>query len=328
MKRKMTVFRASWLLGAFTFLCLGTSDRLHGATQTEPQRTFASPGDATNALVQAARSHDHRAIRQIFGPEVTNLLTGDRVLDDDHFDQFTKDVTERCVVVPEGNAKVILEIGQKSWPFPIPLVQTNGTWMFDTAAGEEEIVNRHIGRDEYYAIGVCRSYVKAQREFAAQFGGPNGTPRYAMQFESTPGKMDGLYWPTENGATPSPLSPLVAQSCLQGYHWANGEGPRPFHGYVFKILTSQGPAAQGGKMNYVHDGQMTGGFALVAYPVRWGESGIMTFIVNQDGTVYQQSLGENTPRIASHMTEYNPDPSWSVVKETGMIVSQSDESGR
>ncbi|HZV33867.1 MAG TPA: DUF2950 domain-containing protein [Verrucomicrobiae bacterium] len=310
-------------LGTMAFL-LSVNGSAVAATSSTAQRTFTSPTDAKNALLQAARTHDRQSIDQMFGPEVTNLLTGDKVLDDDHFEQFAKDLSERCELIPRGNGVVTLEIGNNSWPFPIPLVQTNGAWVFDTPAGEQEIIDRHIGRDEYYAIGVCRAYVNAQRQYASRFS-QNGTPTYATQLECTPGKMDGLCWAAENGSRSSPLSAVVAQA---GQRSNNGRGPLPFHGYVFKILTRQGPAAPGGRMDYVHNSRMTGGFALVAYPVRWGESGIMTFIVNQDGTVYQKSLGENTARTAAQMKEFNPDESWSVVTDPGITDLTANESSR
>lgn len=281
------------------------------------QRTFNSPAKATDALVKAARAHDRRAIDEIFGPEVTNLMTGDSVLDARHFDTFANDVATRCDVVSEGNNKVRLEIGPNPWPFPIPLVRTNGAWYFDTIAGEDEIVNRHIGRDEYYAIGVCRAYVKAQRDYAARMASSTGAPKYAEKFNSTPGKMDGLC-STAAGGNQSPLSSYVAQACLEKNNSTSGNSPRPFHGYFFKILKRQGPTAPGGKRNYVSQGEMTGGFALVAYPIRWGESGIMTFMVNQDGIVYQRSLGPNTAKTAAGMKEYNPDSGWRVVQEEGI----------
>jgi hypothetical protein len=282
------------------------------------QRTFNSPGDATNALAQAAKAQDRQAMHELFGPEVTNLWTGDATLDEKHFKSFARQVTQHCATVARGEDKMMLEIGTNSWAFPIPLVKTNGAWVFDTAAGEEEIINRHIGEDEYFAIGVCRAYVKAQREYSARFANANGTPVYAQRLRSRPGKTDGLYWPAEAGNSPSPLSAFVADACLEAYHWDNGKGPRAFHGYLFKILKRQGPAAKGGSMDYVRNGQMSRGFALVAYPVRWGESGVMTFLVNQDGVVYQRSLGEKTGEIAAAMKEYNPDPGWTVVQEPGI----------
>jgi hypothetical protein len=314
------IFRISFIPAlALGLLCLAWLAQAWGEQQsTMAQRTFTSPAEATNALVTAAKAHDRQAIHQIFGPEVTNLMTGDQVLDDRHFNRFANDLTERCDVVAEGSDRATLEIGHDSWPFPIPLIRTNGVWIFDTVAGEDEIINRHIGRDEYYAIGVCRAYVNAQREFAARFGNTGEPPKYAQKFMSSPGKMDGLYWPTETGGKPSPFSSFVAEAALEGYNLAGGGVPRPFHGYCFKILTQQGPAAPGGSRNYLSHGAMTGGYALVAYPIRWGESGIMTFIVNQDGVVYQQSLGEQTPKTAATMKKYNPDNRWAVVREQGI----------
>jgi len=292
------------------------------------QRTFTSPTEAANELVKAAQTHDRQAIHQIFGPEVTNLLTGDQMLDEKHFDTFANDLTQRCIVVPQGSGRATLEIGRNSWPFPIPLIETNGTWFFDTIAGEDEIINRHIGRDEYYAIGVCRAYVNAQREYANQSAGITGRPKYAEKFRSSPGKMDGLCRPAEAGGKASPLSPFVADACVEGNKRADANGPRPYHGYIFRILKRQGPAAPGGKRNYVSNGEMTGGFALVAYPVRWGRSGIMTFIVNQDGVVYQRSLGEKTASTAAAMKEYNPDNRWTVVKEPGITDLTANEPAR
>lgn len=317
---KMKVYRFSFLpalaIGLLYFTWVG---QIRGQDQPAPsQRTFASPEAATNALVNAARAHDRRAIDAIFGPEVNNLMTGDKVLDNNHFDSFASNVAARCVVVSEGNNKITLEIGPNQWPFPIPLVKTNGTWFFDTIAGEDEIVNRHIGRDEYYAIGVCRDYVRAQRDYAARVASSTGTPRYAQRFKSTPGKMDGLCQPAGTSGQSSPLSSYVAEACLEKNNETRGSGPHPFHGYYFKILKRQGPAAPGGKMDYVSHGEMTGGFALVAYPVRWGESGIMTFIVNQNGIVYQRSFGENTAKTVAGMKEYNPDRGWTVVREEGI----------
>ena len=282
------------------------------------QRSFASPEAATNELIMAAEHYDQRAIYSIFGQEITNLLTGDKVLDQRHFQSFVSNLLVRCDTVRDDGHKVILEIGQDKWQFPIPLVETDGTWKFDTAAGVDEIMNRHIGRDEYYAIGVCRAYVKAQRQYADKFSGNGGTPKYAEKLESSPGKTDGLYWAPDADAGPSPFSAVVAKATIQGYGWTHRRGPEPFHGYYFKILTQQGPAAPGGKKNYVHHGEMTDGFALIAYPVRFGESGIMTFIVNQDGIVYQRCLHEDTLKSARAIKEYNPDSNWTVVNDPGM----------
>jgi Protein of unknown function (DUF2950) len=290
------------------------------------QRTFTSPAEATQELVNAVKAHDRQAMRGIFGPEVTNLWTGDETLDERHFDRFANDLAQRCDVVLEGNFKVALEIGPEKWPFPIPLIQTNGAWMFDTIAGEDEIINRHIGRDEYYAIGVCRAYVNAQREYAKRFAGSEGRKRYAEKLKSTSGENDGLYWPADTNSPPSPLAAFVAEAESEGYDWSRGRSPRSFHGYLFKILTRQGPGAPGGKMNYFRHGKMIGGFALVAYPVRWGESGIMTFIVGQDGVVYERSLGKKSARAAAEMKEYNPDGDWVMVRDPGIPDLTADNS--
>ncbi len=288
------------------------------------QRSFASPAEAKSKLLDAAKARNRQAIRDMFGPEVTNLWTGDQALDEKHFEAFARDLTQRCDLVPEGSDRVTIEIGTNRWPFPIPLIQTNGAWRFDTIAGEEEIINRHIGQDEYYAIGVCRAYVKAQREYGDRLASTTGAPQYAEKFKSAPGKRDGLCWPAEGKAKASPLSSFVAEASAEGYDWTRGNGPRPFNGYCFKILKRQGAAASGGKKNYISHGEMTGGFALVAYPVRWGQSGIMTFIVNQDGVVYQRSLGPDTARKAAAMQEYNPDKRWTVVNDEGTQQVEDD----
>ena len=184
------------------------------------QRTFASPAEAASELVKAAKAHSWQALQEIFGHEVTNLLTGDQALDEKHCQEFATDLTERCDAVPLGKDKVTLEIGQDPWPFPIPLIETNGGWIFDTIAGEEEIINRHIGRDEYYAIGVCHAYVDAQREYASRFAGGARAPKYAERFKSTPGKMDGLYWPRRQTGRP-----VLYRSSLLKPLWKDTTGP-------------------------------------------------------------------------------------------------------
>ena len=316
----------SFSIAVTALFCLTVVGSLRADDQAPAsQRTFASPSEATNALLRAADAHDRQAMHEIFGPEITNLMTGDKALDEKHFNSFARALTEKCDIARDDNGAITLEIGTNGWIFPIPLIQTNGVWIFDTLAGEDEIINRHIGRDEFYAIGVCRAYVKAQREYAARLVSSGQPQIYARRFKSEPGKMDGLYWDTQSGAQPSPLSALVAAAYCEGYNWSSSERPKPFHGYFFKILTRQGPDAPGGAKDYVHHGEMSDGFALVAYPVRWGESGIMTFIVNGDGAVYQANLGEKTFRIASRMKSYNPDKNWAVVQDEG--ISDLSEAG-
>ena len=252
-------------------------------------------------------------------------MTGDKVQDANNAQRFAAAMAQGCNQVKEGDDTITLEVGTNNWPYPIPLVQTNGQWHFDTAAGKEEIINRHIGKDELHAIGVCRAYVTAQRQYAS--ANPNAATEttYAQHLKSTPGKKDGLYWAAADNEPASPFGSLVAEAQAEGYvlH-AKGTGPHPFHGYYFRILTRQGSAAPGGEKDYLSHGSLTGGFALVAYPEQWDQSGIMTFIVNQDGKVYQQNLGEKTSRIAADLKEYNPDTNWTLVADDGItnVVSE------
>ena len=208
-----------------------------------------------------------------------------------------------------------LSIGPKNWPMPIPLVRRDGHWFFDTAAGKDEVINRRVGEDELMAIGVCRTYVQAQREYAAEDRDGSGILKYAQRIKSSKGMKDGLYWPVAEGEELSPLGPLVAEIRADGYAGKTADGgAQPFHGYLFKILSAQGSAAPGGSYDYVINGNMVAGFALVAYPAHWGESGIMTFIVNQWGKVYERNLGEDSAAAASAMTEFNPDGDWAAVE--------------
>ncbi len=296
-------------------LCAGAAGILPTNLQAA-QRTFASPDDAVTALRAATDAGDHAALTEIFGPEYNKLVTGDKVQDANSAKRFAAAVALGCQQVKAGEDKITIEIGTNNWPMPIPLVRENGQWRFDTAAGEEEIINRHIGKDELHAIGVCRAYVAAQKQFAAMSTG--GTPNYAQKFKSTAGQKDGLYWDAAASEPASPFGPLVAEAHAEGYASHKGAGPHPFHGYYFRILTRQGPDAPGGRQDYLQHGELTGGFALVAYPERWDQSGIMTFIVNQDGKVYQRNLGAKTRSIATAMKEYNPDSNWNPVADEGV----------
>lgn len=284
----------------------------------EQERLFASPEEAITAFKNAIEAKDKAALAEIFGPEFHDLATGDKVQDANNQQHFAAVLAEGCNPVKEGDDKVILEVGTNNWPMPIPLVKTNGQWFFDTDAGKEEIINRHIGKDELCAIGVCRAYVAAQKQYAAMNQG------YARKFKSTEGKKDGLYWPTADNEPASPFGPLVAEAHAEGYGNNTSAGPHPFHGYYFRILTRQGKDAPGGKMNYISHGQLTKGFALVAYPEHWDQSGIMSFIVNQDGQVYERNLGQANSRLAMAMKEYNPDRSWTPVPEDGVISAAKE----
>lgn len=298
------------------------------AAQPQPvvaQRLFASPEEAVKALQAATEAKDKAALREIFGPEIQELLTGDEVQDAKNARRFAAALAQGCKPVKEGEDKITLEVGTNEWPMPIPLVRADGRWHFDTAAGKEEVINRHIGKDELHAIGVCRAYVAAQRQYASANPDAGGGAKYAQKFKSTPGKKDGLYWPPAENEPASPFGPLVAQAHAEGYGKNKGPGPHPFHGYYFRILTRQGRDAPGGKMNYLSHGNLTGGFALVAYPENWDQSGIMTFIVNQDGKVFQRNLGEQTSRIALAMKEYNPDSEWTLVPDEGVSSAVSEK---
>jgi Protein of unknown function (DUF2950) len=293
-----------------------------------PQRLFASPEQATTALLEAARTKDKTALHEIFGPDAQELLTGDAVQDAANFQSFSRALAEKCLPEPEGDDKVILNIGAQNWPFPIPLIKKDGQWLFDTDAGREEIINRHIGKDELNAIGVCHAYVEAQREYFCQDRDGNGMRKYAQKFKSTPGKRDGLYWQSTRKEEASPFGPLVAEAHAEGYgNKENRSSPQPFHGYFFKILFRQGGDAPGGKSNYIVHGNMTGGFALLAYPARWNQSGVMTFIVNQQGLVYQRNLGEKTATTAAAMTRYDPDSTWMLTQEYGITEMNNSVGG-
>jgi hypothetical protein len=286
------------------------------------QRLFSSPDEAVKALQTATAAKDKAALREIFGSDVDELLTGDEVQDARNAQKFATTLAQGCNPVKEGDDKITLEVGTNNWPMPIPLVKTDGQWRFDTEAGKDEVINRHIGKDELHAIGVCRAYVLAQRQYASVDAGPGAS--YALKFKSTPGKKDGLYWASAQNEPASPFGPLVAEACTEGYANNLSAGPHPFHGYYFRILTRQGPAAPGGKKNYMSNGNLTGGYALVAFPEHWDQSGIMTFIVNQDGHIFQQNLGEKTSRIAGAMKSYNPDSQWTPVQDQGVMSALSE----
>jgi hypothetical protein len=289
------------------------------------QRSFASPDEAIKALQAATEGKDKAALAEIFGPEYHDLSTGDEVQDANNARKFAAAMALSCHQVQEGEDKITLEVGSNNWPMPIPLVKADGQWRFDTAAGKEEVINRHIGRDELHAIGVCRAYVAAQQQYFLADVGAGAGANYAQKFKSTPGQKDGLYWATAENEPASPFGPLVAEAHAEGYVNHKGAGPHPFHGYYFRILTRQGDAAPGGKMNYLRHGKLTGGFALVAYPEHWDKSGIMTFIVNQDGKIYQCNLAEKTSRLAGAMKEYNPDSQWTLVEDEGVLGAATEK---
>ena len=272
----------------------------------EAQRVFATPEQAAGELANAIRSNDPTHVHSVLGPVSGKVIhSGDPVQDAAGRKRFLEAYKTSVKIEPSGDARVTLLIGSEEFPFPFPLVKTTTGWKFDSKAGAEEVLNRRIGRNERSAIQVCLAYVDAQREYATKDRDKDGLLEYAQKFVSTSGKHDGLYWETAEGEAASPLGPLTTRAKAQGY--VNLE---PYHGYYYKILTAQGKDNPGGAYSYIVRGKMIGGFALVAYPARWGASGAMSFICNHRGVVYEKNLGKGTVVIAERMTRYNPDASW------------------
>lgn len=275
------------------------------------QRTFASPGDAVLALYKDVKSNDTQALTGILGPSAGTLLhTGDDVADKALIANFIRryDQMHRVVIEPDGTAT--LYIGAENWPTPIPLAKNSaGAWYFDTESGKKEILYRRIGTNENDAIDVLHTLVDAQWEYASEPRGDARTKQYAMKFLSDDGKQNGLYWKTSDAEPPSPIGPLIVNAASEGYTAKQGQRT-PFHGYYYRILTRQGQAAKGGAKDYVTNGQLTRGFAFVAYPAEYRNSGVMTFIVNEDGVVFEKDLGQDTGKLAAEMSEFNPDKTW------------------
>jgi hypothetical protein len=280
-----------------------------------PARSFASAEEAVVALNAAVAKGDAKAVADFFGPDGRELIDGsDPVTARRNLEIYKVAVAERWRLVKEG-AGTTLVIGNEGWPFPVPLVQDAAGWHFDAAAGREEVIARRIGRNELAVIQICRSYVAAQRRYARS--GHDGAPAglYARTFASAPGKQNGLYWAVAAGQPRSPLGDLMTAAAEDELSQRKpGEAPSPFHGYYFRILTAQGAAAAGGARDYVVGGRLSGGFALVAWPARYDETGIMTFIVNQDGIIHEKDLGPDTDATARKMTVYDPDASWAPVQ--------------
>ena len=311
------MIRPLHVLVATAALMLGASALTLRADPPAPigsARTFASPGEAVKALAAATKAGDRATLDAIFGAEVKELLSGDPKQDALEFASFATLIGQFSQLVQKADDRFVLNLGNQNWPFPIPLVKKAGAWSFDTAAGKEEIINRRIGEDELNAIGVCRTYLAAQREYASVDRNGDGVFEFAKRLRSTPEHKDGLYWPATPTEEPSPFGPFIAEVHAEGYGGKTAEGePQPFKGYRFKILTSQGASAPGGAYDYIINGHLIAGFALVAYPAHWGESGVMTFIVNQWGKVYQRNLGAQSAEIAAALTDFDPDVEWAVL---------------
>ena len=278
------------------------------------QERFKTPDAAVDALVAAAKVGDNKAVLGVLGPDGKAIVSsGDPVADRNTKEKFVSAYDAKHAIELEGDGTRTLIIGNDDWPFPIPLINKGGAWQFDTKAGLDEILRRRIGRNELSAIQVCLAYVQAQTEYASLDPGGLGQHVYAQRIVSSRGKKDGLYWPTAEGETPSPLGELAANASAEGYK--AGAAPIPYHGYYYRILKRQGASAPGGAYDYLANNKMIGGFALLAFPAEYGNSGIMTFMVNQDGTVYQKDLGLRTAQLAQRIESFDPDQSWTKVEQ-------------
>jgi len=278
------------------------------------QTTFATPQAAADALTKATADYDTAMLLQIFGPDGKDFVeSADTVQDKNRAENFAALAKEKMDVkldVSDPNVARIV-VGDEDWPFPVPLVKKSGKWMFDSKAGRKEILYRRIGTNELDAIQVCKGYVEAQHEYALTVHDDSGINQYAQKIISTPGKQDGLYWKNSDGSSGGPIGEAVAKAIEEGY----SSKSEPYHGYYFKILKGQGPAAPNGAINYVIQGVMIGGFALIAAPAEYRITGVKTFIINQDGIVYEKDLGPNTLELAKKIELYNPDKTWKVTDD-------------
>jgi Protein of unknown function (DUF2950) len=278
-------------------------------------RAFSQPDEAVEALLDVARNDESGQVAALFGaPGAELFFSGDEIEDKNNREAFVAMAGEKTRIEPAGADRVILHVGKEDWPFPIPLVKSGDGWRFDVEQGREEILNRRIGRNELGALGALNGYVEAQFEYANVDRNGDEVAEYAQKLHSDPGTFDGLFWEAVPGRPLSPLGPLVADARAEGYQLKSpADQPSPYHGYYYRILSKQGSEAPGGKYDYVINGRMIAGFGMVAFPAQYASSGIMTFIVNHQGKIYQKDLGPETAWIAANMKEYNPDPSWELV---------------
>ncbi len=281
------------------------------ASAKTAQTTFATPSEAVAAMVDAVRVPDGSKMLAILGPAGANLVhSGDAVADERRSRDFAAKFYEAHKIRLEGDARAILLIGGDDWPMPIPMVKADGRWYFDTAQGSEEILKRRIGKNELGAMEVVRAIVDAQREYVAKDQDRNGLLEYAPKIVSTPGKHDGLYWASNGGDAISPLGALVAAAAINGYAQTPGKQLAPYYGYYYRILSRQGKNAAGGAYDYMVKGKMIGGFAVIAYPASYLSTGVMTFMVNHDGVVYEKDLGKDTVKLAQKISAFDPDETW------------------
>ena len=294
-------------LAMLLFLCCPADS----AAQQKGQKTFSSPEEASAALAAAAQNNDEQALLEIFGPDGKQIVSsGDPTQDAENRANFARRYQQMHRFVKEPDGYVCLYIGAENWPWPMPLATKGNLWFFDTEAGKKELLFRRIGRNELSAITICRELVAAQKEYYA-----TQHSEYARQIFSDEGRHNGLYWKVSDGEPQSPIGPLVASAVAEGYNKGRAGPPTPYHGYLFHVLTRQGKNGSGGAKSYIANGKMTEGFAFVAYPAEYRSSGVMTFVVNQDGTVLQKDLGKKTESLGKAMQEYNPDSTWHRAEE-------------
>jgi hypothetical protein len=308
--------RPAGRLALAIFACVAVFGTIHLACAAPApalnQRDFATPEQASDALLQALRNDDSRELLEILGADGQGLIqSGDAVADRNARLRLIGAYDAGHRVARNGPTLANLVVGPEDWVLPIPVVAQGARWHFDTQASAQKILDRRVGRNELNVIEVCRAFVSAQREFAATHPLGKQSREYAARFDSTPGKHDGLFWEADPGQAQSPLGPLVARARAEGYAEEEpAHAATPYHGYYFRILTRQGAHAPGGAKNYIVGGHLSGGFALLAFPAKWGDSGIMSFMVNQDGIVFERNLGPDTDRIARSITQFDPDLDW------------------
>ena len=288
-------------------------------TDDANQLSFSTPDSAVSTLVAALEKRDLVTMRRLFGPETEGLMSsGDTARDRRDREGFLARYQARHEIVAGGPDDAMLQVGDDEWPLPVPLLRRNGRWQFDGDAAVNELLARRIGANELRTIDVMHGFVDAQQEYAAVGHDGAAAGIYARVLRSDPGRQNGLYWEVSSGEAPSPAGPVLAAASAEGYKAsASANGAAPYHGYVYRMLFSQGPAADGGAREYVADGKLTGGFSLLAYPAEYGETGVMTFMVNQDGLVWQRNLGPKTAEAAAAITQFNPDSSWTPIPREG-----------
>jgi type II secretory pathway pseudopilin PulG len=304
-----------WLIAGWLFVAMVLLAYSLSYAAAAKQKSFSSAEEAVKSAIAAARSNNDKELLAIFGADAKEILfSGDPVADKQRRAQFLAAYDQKNRLATDRD-RTILNIGNQDWPFPIPVVKQGDRWIFDTAQGREEILNRRIGENELNTIQSMLAVVDAQREYAMKDRDRNALLEYAQKFVSDPGKRNGLYWEAKAGEPQSPLGPIMLRLRAEGYQAKAPNTPVPYQGYYFRILTAQGRNAPGGAYSYMVKGKMIGGFAVVAHPAEYGNSGVMTFIVNHDGKVFQKDLGKNTATLARNMKEYNPDKTWTEVKE-------------